>query len=377
MEPTANYRKITRKGDKKVHKCVVKIPDATRPKGYRTEQHGFYTRDEAYIEVFRQRDLIRAGVYDPKQYTFGEAVERYITVRPLKEITRRSYRFRMKRYFGQFYDMPLRDVGQMRAEITDILKVTPDPSASRSIITRTFNLAMAEGNLTEAHRMGELEIERQQSRTIPPIPHTAEQLNIILANIPDDLKLLVLLGRSCGLRIGEALALETDAIHDGYLAVKRGTSGGIDGLPKKRYRGFTPRLVPIPYWLEPIITDHIARYAVDGVLFPTGRTKQASKRSKYITAESFRKTHFRPAVAAAGLPWNEEDKDLNFGTHQLRKNYAEQWRAEHVSMGLAWIDVMQFMGHKNLTADSYSGQPMETIIKGRNLSDPRIITEDS
>ena len=356
----------TKKNPNKPHVCRYTVPDASAPKSVRQHEEGYATREEAYRAVFAMQQRIDSGEFEAKQYTFGEAIWHWLDTRHIKAVTRRQYRIDINAHLTGYMDKPLREVSQMRRELTDLLN-TLCPSAAqnmRVIISGTCDLAMAEGEIP-GHRLGMLEIPLMIKRESPLIPHTVKQLNIMLDTVPDNLRLYILLMRGCGLRDGEARAMETDAIHDGYLEVKRATTMGVDGLPKMRREGFIPRRVPIPHWLQPLIDEHIAKYAKDGVLFPSIRCHN----SRYVS-QQYVLRNFQAAAKKAGLPTGGTRLD-SFTSHQLRKHWATQMRNESRALGIGFEDIEQWIGHKNLTRDTYAFQSDDVIERGRNLSDPR------
>jgi integrase len=351
----------SKKNLNKTHVCRWTVPDKSASKGNRQHDESFATRDEAYRAVFAMQERIASGEFDAKQYTFGEAAYHWLDTRNLKPITRDSYRRHIKNVLTDYLDLPLRDVAQMRRELGDLIREHPGRRVLTVILSGTCDLAMAEGELKTGHRLSMLEVRRRVNNVREIIPLSADQLNAILDAMPDRFKLLVLLMRGCGLRVGESLAMETDAIHDGYLEVKRGVTGVFMSTPKMRYEGFTPRVVPIPLWLSPVLADHIERFAKDGVLFPSVRANKSHNR--YVAYSTINQGYYKSAIEKAGLP--------GFTTHQLRKNWATQLRNEALTLGIGFEDIEQWIGHTNLTRDSYAFQGDDVIKRGCKLSDPR------
>ena len=286
----------TKKNPNKPHVCRYTVPDASAPKSVRQHEEGYATREEAYRAVFAMQQRIDSGEFEAKQYTFGEAIWHWLDTRHIKAVTRRQYRIDINAHLTGYMDKPLREVSQMRRELTDLLN-TLCPSAAqnmRVIISGTCDLAMAEGEIP-GHRLGMLEIPLMIKRESPLIPHTVKQLNIMLDTVPDNLRLYILLMRGCGLRDGEARAMETDAIHDGYLEVKRATTMGVDGLPKMRREGFirVGCRFPIGYSLLSMST-----------LRSTLKTAFCSRASDAIIAVTF---HSNTCCAISRLPLRRRD----------------------------------------------------------------------
>jgi integrase len=343
-------------------------PDATKPKGEVQHDKSFKTAREMYRAIEDMQARIDAGELDAKPLTFGEAFERWLRFKNVKQITKNAYRCSVHRALGQFLYVPVQDMAVMTVEVQDIVFNDFDNKHLKAIIKGTFDQAMAEGRIA-GHRLGMIQGEYQPRNIKVLVSHTPEQLNTILAAMPERLRLAILLMRGCGLRIGEAAAMETDALHDGYLEVKRATINGIDGLPKHRREGFIPRKVPIPHWLQPEIDAHVERFAKNGVLFPANsgvRTNQGhlGKHSKYTLSGTISRWLCR-ARKLAGIT-------EQFTAHQLRKNYATQLRREAPELRIDWSDVKEWLGHKDMTADVYAFQDPMVLKRGRNLSDPRV-----
>jgi integrase len=362
------YSKTKKTGSKHPHVCYWTIPDADSAKGIKQCQASFATQAEALEAVLKMQARIDRGEFDRKPLTFGEAAERWLKYRNLKPATLEAYHQVLRGPLAKYVDMPLREVAQMRREMSDLVYSHKAGRSIKVILAGACDLAMADGDI-EGHRLGMLPRPRRVRRARALVKHDAKELNAILAEIPERYRIGILLARGCGLRVSEFSAMQTDAIHDGWLEVKRACTKGYDGTPKQRYEGFTPRRVPIPLWLQPLIDEHIEKYAKDGVFFP--RTRNGYPRKIYTDSPpsrylSYRTLNlwFKKGVKAAGLP-------DGFTFHQLRKGYATQLRDEANDLGIDWGDIEEWLGHKNLTRDVYAFQGSEAIERGRKLSDPR------
>lgn len=357
--PNPRVRYVVKKNQGKRHVVRWWTPDASLPKGEKQNERSFKTQAEALNARNKIQAQIDAGAFEPKRYTFGEAFERWLKFKNVKEVTKYVYRVSVRRALGQFLDMPVQDMADMAIEVQDAVFDDWDNLHLRAIVKGTFDRAMNERRIV-GHRLGMLDGRYQPYRVRELVSHTADELNTLLGNMPEYLRLAVLLCRGCGLRRGEALALETDAIHDGYLEVKRATINGIDGLPKHRRDGFKARKVPIPHWLSPEIATHIERFSKGGVLFPAFANGQ---KSRYVTAATLDR-HLQIARKRGDLA-------VRFTSHQLRKNYATQLRREAPELGIDWADIKEWLGHKDLTRDAYAFQDPMVIERGRKISDPR------
>lgn len=112
------------------------------------------------------------------------------------------------------------------------------------------------------------------TRKIKPQPVTVEQLDIIVGEMPDRLKVMVQLAMWCALRFGELVELRRADIDLGAgeirirRAAARVSGGWVVGDPKSD-AGI--RNVGIPPHLIPVVKNHLAKYVEaqsDSLLFP-------------------------------------------------------------------------------------------------------------
>lgn len=100
-------------------------------------------------------------------------------------------------------------------------------------------------------------------RTIKPKPATIEQLAIIAGEMPENLKLMILLASWCAMRFGELVELQRRDcdIKDGVIHVRRAAvrveKGWKVGDPKSEAG---KRDVAIPPHIIPNIEDHLAKH---------------------------------------------------------------------------------------------------------------------
>ena len=160
-------------------------------------------------------------------------------------------------------------------------------------------------------------------------PATIEELDMIMANMPEKWKLVILLASWCALRYGEIAELRRKDIKirhvsgswTGVIQVRRGVvclKRKIQVNPPKSEAGI--RDVAIPPHLIPIIQEHLEKFAApgqEGLLFPAGNGsssgpppssryfKKACKdrrtlRSPLPRPAPHRRCHGRPAGRHAG-----------------------------------------------------------------------------
>lgn len=177
----------------------------------------------------------------------------------------------------------------------------------------------------------------------------------------DSLRLLPIIGSTCGLREAEqfGLALEDIDFAEQVLHVRRQIKKlGKDyvfALPKNDRE----RDVPLPAWTAQCIRTHIAKFAPapytlawekpDGPL----RTHNILVRwtdGGHVKPRAYSETAWKPAIAAAGVippPVKDERKRKRYrttrkeGTHQLRHHYASVMLAGGVSIK----ELAEYLGH--------------------------------
>ena len=116
------------------------------------------TRREAMDKVNEMSRRIDAGEFKPAQYTFGDTFIRWLEYKPVKEITKVTYRQIVNRQLGQFLEVPVQTMATMAAEVQDAIFDDYANTHLRHIVKGIFDLAMAEGRIS-GHRLGMLQVE--------------------------------------------------------------------------------------------------------------------------------------------------------------------------------------------------------------------------
>jgi integrase len=167
-------------------------------------------------------------------------------------------------------------------------------------------------------------------------PATLDELALLVAAMPDRLRLMIELAAWCALRFGEVAELRRGDIDlkNGVIRVTRAVQW-VDGkkivaAPKAD----SVRMVAFPPHIGEQIREHLrnhARWGKDGLLFPTMNGEQ-------YRPPTFLKSYFRKAREAAGRP------DLRF--HDLRHTGATMAAAS----GATLAELMQRLGHSTVSA---------------------------
>jgi integrase len=172
-------------------------------------------------------------------------------------------------------------------------------------------------------------------------PLTLAELQVLVANMPENQRLMVLLAAWCGLRFGELTELRRSDIdmRNGRLKVRRAVvhvnGQAIVGTPKSD-AGI--RDVAIPPHLMATVKSHIAEHAQfgrDGLLFPGKHGEHLAPSSLYGRAPTKTRTGwgFYAARVAAKRP------DLRF--HDLRHTGA----VLAAQTGATFAELMARLGH--------------------------------
>jgi integrase len=167
-------------------------------------------------------------------------------------------------------------------------------------------------------------------------PATLDELALLVAAMPERLRLMIELAAWCALRFGEVAELRRGDVDlkNGEIRVSRAVQW-VDG--KKLVaapKADSVRVVAFPPHIGEAIKEHLRKHAQwgkDGLLFPTTHGEQ-------YRAPTFHQAYFRKAREAAGRP------DLRF--HDLRHTGATLAAAS----GATLAELMQRLGHSTVSA---------------------------
>jgi integrase len=159
------------------------------------------------------------------------------------------------------------------------------------------------------------------------------QMELVAAGLPPDWAATVWLMHGCGLRIGEALAvnLRCRTYWGKTLRVKEQVNPAAQLRPLKFRRAGEFRDIPLPEYVSEAIDKHVAEHGTtsDGYLFQ-------GRKYKLVVRRSYQED-FQRAAAKAGLP-------PEFIPHSLRHFYASTSLAE----GIPITEVSRWLGHKSI-----------------------------
>jgi integrase len=343
------------------HQAVYTGPDLLRHVAPTT----FQAKIDAEGWLHEERKLIEANEWSPpkaraekarataKTPDFETYAKKWIAKRrtdkgePLRASTRANYEATLEHHLvPTFGRMRLRDItkGAVRRWYEDTLEGNGDSPRANSkaygLLRAIMNSAVDE-DLIEASPV-HIRGAGYQPKRRRLEPASIEELDVIVENMPEKWKLMVLLASWCALRYGEIAELRRKDIKlrhvngrwTGVIQVRRGVvwvNRKIQVEPPKSEAGI--RDVAIPPHLIPIIKEHLETHAApgqEGLLFPAANGRQQWPST--ITG------YFKKAAEIAGR------SDLRF--HDLRHTGAVM----AAQQGATLADLQARLGHSTANA---------------------------
>jgi integrase len=220
-------------------------------------------------------------------------------------------------------------------------------------------------------------------------PWTDAQASAVIDAHPDHLRLVAELMDSCGLRIGEALAVSEDDFDfaEHVLHVRRQIKvlGGVSifGLPKSDEE----RDVPLPGWTAALARIHITKYKPRPCTLPWERVEGKPvthsilfrwSDGEHVRYRSYSEQTWKPALAAARViaaPQKDKRGRSRYATtrkegpHQLRHHYASVLLAGGASIR----ELARYLGHKDpaFTLRVYTHLIEDSHERARRIIDER------
>ncbi len=282
----------------------------------------------------------RSGDYvDPKagDITFAAYAERWIAQHHGADNTKITYTTSLNQHVGPAIGgQAIRKV--TRKQVRELLLETmPAKPASRSAVSTARTLINAV--LGEAARSDRIRANPASGIRLPAASVTADfymptrkELDALAEGLPADWALTVWLMRGCGLRIGEALAVNERGIRPALLRISEQVVDKPPRLgPLKHRKPGDSRDVPLPRYVRKRIDAHIKEHGAtdDGYLF-RGRKHIFVKYTTYY--ESFIKRRDK-----VGLP-------SEFTPHDLRHVFASVALSNNIPI----TDVSRWLGHTSV-----------------------------
>ena len=343
------------------HQAVYTGPDLMRHVAPTT----FQSKIDAEGWLHEERKLIEANEWSPPRHRTEKAravsnspdfetyAKKWIAKRrtdkgePLRASTRANYEATLEHHLvPTFGRMRLRDItkGSVRRWYEDTLEGNGDTPRANSkaygLLRAIMNSAVDE-DLIEASPV-HIRGAGYQPKRRRLEPASIEELDVIVENMPERWRLMVLLASWCALRYGEIAELRRKDIKlrhmggrwTGVIQVRRGVvwvNRKIQVEPPKSEAGI--RDVAIPPHLIPIIKEHLETFAApgqEGLLFPAANGRQ--QWPSIITS------YFKKAAEIAGR------SDLRF--HDLRHTGAVM----AAQQGATLADLQARLGHSTANA---------------------------
>ena len=313
-------RRVSATG-KVTHRARYAMPDGTRYSRTLT------TRMDAEAWLVAERMLIDRDEWTPPtarqaaeskrraaaaSNTVGSFAERFLTERGLRPTTQRNYRLLLKSrinpYFGEMplTDVSLTEIKQWRASLDH------DTESSNAAAYRLLRAILQSAEEEELIFRAPPKIRGAGSAPVKSVavPASLDELATIVDQMPERLKLLIVLAGFVGLRQGELLELRRSDVDGvtGRIGVTRKVdkdviAGAKDACPQcgrvisapKTVSGVRTVHVPPPFL--PMLQRHLLEHTASGstgLLFPGDRTDHMSAR--YLM------DRYRPARERAGRP---------------------------------------------------------------------------
>jgi integrase len=346
--PSGRYRARYRGPDEQKHSAPTTFEDYDTAVAWLRNERRLVEEPGHVWTPPRERAQAARSAGRRRGVTFGVFAEswlenRRVKGRPLAARTRAHYRSLLdEQILPTFANVPIADIEPedvdawhavtlptaptMRAHAYSLLRTILGTATDRRLIPSNPAKIRGAGNVERVHDVR---------------PATLEELETIAANMPDNLRLMVLLAAWCALRFGELAELRRSDVltGKGIIRVRRGVVRAegqtIVKDPKSRAGS---RDVAIPPHLLPMVREHLLQHAqkgAQGLLFPSRDGGQLAPSTLYgRETRGKRKGYgFYAARQAAGRT------DLRF--HDLRHTGAVLAAAT----GATLAELMARLGH--------------------------------
>jgi integrase len=288
-------------------------------------EKGFATRREAKDWLVKfEHDSREQTFVDPKMAgeKFGRVADRWLARHPGSPRTKQWYEIVLRRHVKPvFGTKTLAAVATDREGVERFLRETlPAKGLGASVANSCYTVIKAIVN--DSIKAGRLPASAHRLRGIE-VPRVAQKANLVFAShdqvkqlakgMPEPYGLTVYLMRGCGLRLGEALAVCQQDIHDGTLRLKRQLAPeGKDTTPLKHRSEDDFRDIPVPVYVSEALGQGFDGFApVDHRAYRVwfNRARDNAALPKSFTPHVLR--HIFASVAlAGGIPITDVSKWL-------------------------------------------------------------------
>ena len=282
--------------------------------GFHRAPSTFETKMDAEAWLVAERRLLQNDEWSPAKSRrakgvrstemFGPYAEEWLAQRDIKPRTRALYRRQLDRFLlPEFGEVSLKNITPpvvrtwhsrldptkptQRAQVYGLLRAVLSTAVADEVLAANPCRVRGAGNVTRARRIE---------------PATLAELEVILGEMPERLRALVLIGAWCGLRFGELIELRRKDfdLNQGVLRVRRGVvrlGGKVTVGSPKSEAGI--RDVAVPPHLVPLLADHLRNHVPEGrdaLLFPSVHDPSVQVHSNTV------RRHWMRARSVAGRP---------------------------------------------------------------------------
>lgn len=293
------------------YRARYQVPDSV-PRQYVNAPTTFARKSEAHDWLAAQRTQIVQGVIRPaaiaSRITLAEYSEQWLTGRrnprgePLRPSTARTYRHYLERHIVPAFgsrSLPSITRADVDGWFADLLPDRPTLRARTYALLKTIMTSAVDDELIPANPCRVRGGSAAPPKTRPVVLTPAE-IRRLADEMPERLRLTVLLGAWCQLRSGELLELRRRDVDARTVRISRGVTW-VQGEPivgpPKTDAGV--RAVVVPPHVRESLAGHLDRFGNagrDGLLFPA-----SAGVDRQIYGPTFADT-FKRAARRAGLP---------------------------------------------------------------------------
>ena len=308
-----------------------------------------------------QEAAVRRGEYldkDAGKVPIGPLAHKWLRLREISaaSLTRYQscYRIHVEPAFGQRY------VGSvLPSEVAEWAKSLPGDSTRQlavMILQGTFELAVADG-LRRDNPVRSKVVPRAHPRPAQREPWPAARVLAVAdacesSTRSPDAKKIVLVAAALGLRESEAFGLAAEDFDGDIVHIRRQVARYGSGFAFKLPKGGKPRDVPVPRGVAAIMSTTTPVAGIISLPWLTEDGKLGAAQSfgllfrrrdgGHLHAQSFDRTAWKPALAAAGVPWVPRETTM----HALRHWYDSTL----LDAGVSLAAVMEYLGHSRESA---------------------------